>query len=314
VSAYLARRLIATAVTLAVLMTLVFSLIHLMPGDVVDLAIGSNYATEEQIRSLRARYGLDRPLRVQFLDWLGGLAVGDLGVSFRTGQPVGRLVWNSLGVTIELAVLAEAFALAIGVSLGVLSAGWRGRAVDVAVRLLGLVGLSVPLFLQGVLLLLVLSLYFHWIPPAYTGLTEDPWANAQTMILPAFTLGVALAAILMRLTRAELLDVLAEQYVTTARAKGLAERTVVLVHALRNAAIPILTATGLQVGYLLGGVVIVEQVFTLPGLGRLLMQAILQRDYPLIQGCVLVIATLFILTNLAVDVAYSWLNPRIKRG
>jgi peptide/nickel transport system permease protein len=239
--------------------------------------------------------------------------VGDLGASFRTATPVTELILSRLPVTFELTVLSMLIGSAIGVSMGIVAAVWRNTVWDDAARIVSLFGLSIPEFWQGTMLLLLTSLWLHWIPPVeYVAPWQDPVRNLETMLLPAISLGTVLAANVTRMTRSAMLDVLSRDYVRTARAKGLIERLVVMRHGLKNALIPVITVSGLQIGYLLGGAVIIEQVFTLPGIGRLLLDSIYGRDYPVVQGTVLVVACAFILVNLLVDLLYAFLDPRIS--
>ena len=238
--------------------------------------------------------------------WLGSLAQGDLGTSWRTGKPVIRLILERLPITIELTLLAVGFALALGIAAGIVSAVRRDRAVDNVVRVGALLGLSVPVFWQGTMLILFFSIYLRWMPPVvWVDFFADPRRNLTIMLLPALCLGTASAANIARTTRACMLDVLRSEYIRTAAAKGLADRAVVLKHALKNALIPIVTVAGLQMGILLGGTVVVEEVFTLPGVGRLVLWSIYQRDYPLTQSTILFVAILFMAINLAVDVLYG---------
>jgi peptide/nickel transport system permease protein len=272
--------------------------------------------TPEQLAELRAYLGLDRPLPLQYLGWLGAILRGDAGYSLRTGQPVVSEIVSRLPVTLELALAAALVALAIGLPLGLLSALRPNSWLDLAARSLGLLGLSLPNFWLGTLFVLLLARYLRWMPNTggYVGFTEDPWANLRFLLFPALTLGVAMAAVVMRTTRSAMLDVLGADYVRTAHAKGLAASAVVGRHALRNSLIVVVTILGVQVGYLLSGAVVVEEIFSVPGLGRMLLTAINQRDYALVQGTVLVVAALFVATNTVVDVLYGWLDPRIRLG
>jgi peptide/nickel transport system permease protein len=315
VQRYLVRRLLSIPPALVGVSILVFLLLRLIPGDVVDQMLGAqNTITEAQRQSLRAFFGLDRPLYVQYWDWARRVLVGDLGASFRTSTPVLELILSRLPVTAELTLLSMLAGLAIGIPTGVIAAVYRATRVDAAARVVSLLGLSIPEFWQGTMLLLLTSLAFRWVPPAYVPPWQDPLSNLLTMLLPALSLGTVLASNVTRMTRSAMLDVLNRDYVRTARAKGLAERSVVLRHAFRNALIPVVTVSGLQVGYLLGGALIVEEVFTLPGIGRLLLWGIYGRDYPVVQGTVLFVAVAFIFVNVVVDLLYAALDPRIKYG
>jgi peptide/nickel transport system permease protein len=317
VTRYLLRRLLALGPTLVGVSLLAFVFLRLIPGDAIAVRLGtSTVLTPEQLSELRAYLGLDRPLPLQYLGWLGALLRGDAGYSLRTGQPVVSEIASRLPVTMELALAAAVVALSVGLPLGILSALRPDSMVDLAARGLGLVGLSLPNFWLGTLFVLLLARYLRWMPNTggYVGFAEDPWANLRFLLFPAVTLGVAMAAVVMRTTRSAMLDVLGADYVRTAHAKGLAPPAVVGRHALRNSLIVVVTILGVQVGYLLSGAVIVEEIFSVPGLGRMLLTAINQRDYALVQGTVLVVAVLFVATNTIVDVLYGWLDPRIRLG
>ncbi|HWC02851.1 MAG TPA: ABC transporter permease [Methylomirabilota bacterium] len=311
---YLVVRLYSMALTLLGLTVLVFLMLHLIPGTVVEQMIGADAVVSQQmVDQLKRFFGLDQPWYVQYGRWLGQLAQGDLGTSWRTGKPVLTLILERLPVTIELTLLAVAFAFVLGVGAGILSAVRRDRPIDHVTRVGTLLGLSVPVFWQGTMLILFFSLYLRWMPPImWVDLLTDPRRNLTIMILPALCLGTAAAANVARTTRSCLLDVLRSDYVRTALAKGLAGRAIVLKHALTNAMIPVVTVVGLQLGILLGGTVVVEEVFTLPGVGRLVLWSIYQRDYPVTQSTILFIAVLFMAVNLAVDLLYGYLEPRIR--
>jgi len=314
VARYVAVRLYSMAATLIGLSVLVFLMLRLVPGTVVEQLIGADaVASPAMVAELKRFFGLDQPWWRQYGLWLAALGHGDLGTSWRTGKPVVALIIERLPVTVELTGLAVAFALALGIPAGIVSAMRRDRAVDNITRVGSLVGLSVPVFWQGTMLILFFSIYLRWMPPVvWVDFFTDPARNLTIMILPALCLGTASAANIARTTRACMLDVLRSEYIRTAAAKGLAERLVVLKHALKNALIPIVTVAGLQVGILLGGTVVVEEVFTLPGIGRLVLWSIYQRDYPLTQSTILFIAVMFMTINLAVDVLYGYLDPRIR--
>ena len=314
---YLLRRLLALGPTLIGVSLLSFLFLRLVPGDAIAVRLGtSTVLTPQQLAELRAYLGIDRSLPLQYLGWLGSLLRGDAGYSLRTGQSVATEIASRLPVTLELALAAALVALLIGVPLGILSALRPTSALDVAARSFGLLGLSLPNFWLGTLFVLLLARYFRWMPNTggYVGFTENPWGNLRFLLFPALTLGVAMAAVVMRTTRSAMLDVLGADYVRTAHAKGLAASTVVGHHALRNSLIVVVTILGVQVGYLLSGAVVVEEIFSVPGLGRMLLTAINQRDYALVQGTVLVVAVLFVATNTLVDVLYGWLDPRIRLG
>ena len=313
---YLVVRLYSMALTLLGLTVLVFLMLHLIPGTVVEQMIGADAMMSQQmVDQLKRFFGLDQPWYVQYGRWLGQLLRGDLGTSWRTGKPVLSLILERLPVTIELTVLSVVFSLILGVAAGILSAVWRDRPVDHVTRVGTLLGLSIPVFWQGTMLILFFSLYLRWMPPVmWVDIVTDPRRNLTIMLLPALCLGTAAAANVARTTRSCMLDVLSSDFVRTARAKGLAGRGIVLKHALTNALIPIVTVVGLQLGILLGGTVVVEEVFTLPGVGRLVLWSIYQRDYPVTQSTILFIAALFMALNLAIDLLYGYLEPRIRYG
>jgi len=316
VARYVAVRLYSMALTLWGLTVLVFLMLRLIPGTVVEQLIGADaVASPAMVAELRRFFGLDQPWWLQYGRWLGGLAHGDLGTSWRTGKPVLALILERLPVTLELTTLAVGFALLLGIPAGIVSAARRDQAVDNVTRVGALLGLSVPVFWQGTMLILFFSIYLRWMPPiVWVDFLADPRGNLTIMALPAICLGTASAANIARITRACMLDVLRSEYIRTAAAKGLTRRLVVLKHALKNALIPVVTVAGLQIGILLGGTVVVEEVFTLPGVGRLVLWSIYQRDYPLTQSTILFIAVLFMAINLAVDLLYGYLDPRIRYG
>lgn len=311
---YVVRRLVATIPVLVGISLLVFLLVRLIPGDVVDLLLGTEVDTgSARAAELRRLFGLDQPLHVQYLQWAGDVVRGDLGNSLRTGKPVLGEILSHLPATLELTFFSVVFALLLAVPAGVVAALRVGTKTEAAAQGLGLLGLSIPSFWLGTLLILVTSQYLGWFPAAtYVPLTADPWRNLQIFILPAISLGTALAAITMRMTRSSLLEVLHREYVTTARAKGVTEGTVLLRHALKNALIPVITVVGIQIGRLLGGAIIIEQIFNLPGIGQLAIHAIQQRDYTMIQGVVLFTAGGFVFVNLLVDLLYAYIDPRIR--
>ena len=311
---YLFVRLYSMALTLLGLTVLVFFMLRLIPGTVVEQMIGADaIASPAMVAELKRFFGLDQPWYLQYGRWLGGLLQGDFGTSWRTGKPVVALILERLPVTLELTVFAMAFALVLGGVAGIVSAIRRDQTVDNVTRVGTLLGLSVPVFWQGTMLILFFSLYLRWMPPVvWVDFFTDWKRNLTIMVLPALCLGTASAANIARTTRACMLDVMRSEYIRTAAAKGLAGRMVVLKHALRNALIPIVTVAGLQLGILLGGTVVVEEVFTLPGVGRLVLWSIYQRDYPLTQSTILFIALLFMTLNLLVDLLYGYLDPRVR--
>ncbi|HEV8676952.1 MAG TPA: ABC transporter permease [Methylomirabilota bacterium] len=311
---YVLRRLILLAPTLLGISLLVFLLMRFLPGDVVQVMLGTEAQLgPEQRETLYRLFGLDAPLHVQYLRWLGDLLRGDLGVSLRTAEPVTRVIARRLPITVELAVLAAALSWLIAVPLGTLAAVRRHGVLDFLAHLLGLVGLSVPNFWLATMLLLTTSLYLRWQPAGeWLALWESPRVNLEHMVLPVLSLSAALVAVVMRMTRSAMLEVLAQEYIRTARAKGVAESRVLARHAFKNAAIPVITVMGVQVGYLLGGAVVIEVIYGLPGVGWMILNGIYQRDYPLVQGGVLLVGVAFVLVNLVVDVAYAYLDPRIR--
>jgi peptide/nickel transport system permease protein len=301
---YLIRRLLLTIPVLLGVATLVFSLIHFIPGDPAQAMLGEGAAPEE-VAQLRARLGLDRPLLVQYGSFLQGLARGDLGVSLRNAQPVLQQILERMPATAELAFASMAVAVLIAVPLGIIAAVWRDTAVDYGAMTLSLVGISVPNFWLGPLLAIVFAVELGWLPVGGRG-------TLAHLVLPAVTLGAALSAILARMTRASLLEELREPYVLAARAKGVSRARAILHHAFRNSLIPIVTILGLQFGVVLTGAVITETIFAWPGIGRLLIQSISFRDYPTVQGCVLLIAVTYVGVNLLTDLTYGFLDPRIR--
>jgi peptide/nickel transport system permease protein len=317
VTGYLAQRLLGAIPTLIGVSLLTFLFIRLIPGDAIAARLGTSTAlSPEQLASLRAYFGLDQPLHIQYWNWLASLLRGDAGYSIRTGRPVLVEIAERLPATLELAAAAALIAIAVGIPLGLLSAIRPRSRLDLAARVGGLVGLSMPSFWLGTLIIVLFSLYLRWLPNTggYVDFVRDPLANLKLLIFPALTLGLALAAATMRMTRSAMLDVLSADYVRTARAKGLRPSIVLRRHALKNGLIVVVTLLGIQVGQLLGGAVVVEEIFSVPGVGRMLLTAIVQRDYALVQGGVLVIAILFVTLNIVVDLLYGYLDPRIRLG
>ena len=314
---YLGRRVVTVFLpTLLGISILVFGAMHAIPGNFVDVMIGVGPdVSDEQREAIARSYGLDRPLPVQYAVWLGNALRGDFGTSLRTGEPVGELILDRLPATVELAFLATLVSLLVAIPAGLLSAVGRNGVVDAVARIAALIGLSIPNFLLGTLLILFVSLRWPVLPTTgFEPLGDGLGDNVRSLVLPTISLGALLAASIMRMTRSALLEELRKDYLTTARAKGLSGRAVVLGHALRNALVPVVTVVGIQTGYLLGGTVIVEQLFAIPGVGRLALDAVLQRDYPVVQGTTLFIATGFVLVNLLTDVVYSLIDPRIRRS
>jgi peptide/nickel transport system permease protein len=316
VAKYILGRLVLLVPTLLGMSLLIFLMLRLLPGDIVDIMVGADPQAGEAARErLREAMGLADPIPVQYVRWLGNLLRGDPGTSLRSGLPVAELLGASLPVTVELAVLATLMATLVAIPLGVVSAVKRDTGLDFVARVGGLIGLSLPSFWIATLMLLFTSKAFGWVPKTrYISPFEDPVGNLQQMLLPALALAIQLMAIEMRMTRTTMLEVLGQDYVQTARAKGLRQRAVVFRHALRNALIPVVTVVGFQLGTLLGASAIIEVIFGLNGVGYTLLQAIFNRDYPLVQAATLYLATAFVLVNLGVDVLYAYLDPRIKQG
>ncbi len=312
---YILKRLFTLIPTLLGISIIVFLVMRMIPGDTISAMIGTQFKlTEAQAEALRRYYGLDRPLAEQYWLWLTSALQGDFGLSVRTGQPVASEILNRFPLTLELALLSMILAVVIGIPVGIISAVRRDSLLDYGGRLFALIGLALPSFWLGTLIIFVLSVYFHILPNSgnYVSFSENPLENLKQMIFPAFTLGFAFSAAVMRTTRSALLEELSKDYARTARAKGRTERGVIMLHCLQNALIPIITLVGFQTGYLFGGAIIVEEVFAMPGIGRLLLNAINQRDYALVQGTILFIAFNFVMVNLIADVAYAAVNPTIR--
>lgn len=309
---FLARRVAYSLVVLFGVLIVVFALVQLVPGDPVRIALGTRY-TPEAYEALRTASGLDRPLIVQFFSYLGHALTGDLGVSFRNGDPVTATLLDRLPATVSLGLVGIVFALLIAVPAGIWAALREGRVSDAIVRVTSQFGVSVPDFWLGILLIALFSSTLGWLPTSgYRPLFDDPAGWLRHIILPGLTVGLVAAAIMTRYIRSAVLEVASMGYVRTARSKGLAPRVVTLRHTVRNALIPVLTITGIQLATILGGVIVVEVVFAWPGLGRLVYNAVAARDYPVIQGAVLLMAALFLLINLIVDVLYAVVDPRIR--
>ena len=310
--AFLLRRIIIAIPTIILISIFVFLLQKLLPGDPL-LVLAGEERDPEVLEFLREKYRLNDPIWRQYLAWIGSALQGDLGTSLRTNQPVTELMAQKLPVTIQLAVMSMIFALVIGIPAGILSAVKKGTATDYVANVVALSGLSIPNFWLGIMLILLVSVKWQLLPASgYVPLSEDFWQSIKTMLMPSFVLGTALAATLMRHTRSSMLGVLSADYVRTARAKGLVERVVILKHALRNALTPIVTLTALLFGELVAGAVLTEQIFTIPGFGKLVVDAVFNRDYAVVQGIVLVTAVGFIFMNLLADAMYYVLNPRLR--
>jgi peptide/nickel transport system permease protein len=311
---FLTRRLLGTVPVLVILSIGVFLMLHLTPGDPVQIMLGQD-ATPSAIAALRAELGLDQPLPIQYVRWMGNVVHGDLGRSIRTNQPVTEAIVSRLPVTIELSLWSLLLSLAIGLPAGVVAVTRRNSGVDLASTGLALVGISLPSFFLGILLILVFALWLRWVPPSgYTPFLQDPLQNVKQMFMPALALGAALAGIIARLTRSSLLEVLGTDYMRTARAKGLSDGSSVIGHGLKNALLPVVTVIGLQVGALLGGAILIETIFALPGIGRLAVDSIFARDFPIVQGVVLFLALVRVVANLVADLLYARLDPRIANA
>lgn len=313
-TSYVVRRLLDLTFVLFGVSILVFLMLRMIPGDAVDIMLGANVdITPERVAAIRDRLGLNEPFLVQYWNWFTGILQGDLGTSIWTGRPVTGEIMGRLPVTLEITFLALFLALILSFPLGVIAARARGSTSDAIVRIVTIIGLTVPSFWVGVLMLYFTSLYIPWWPSiGYVSFFEEPWGNLARMVMPVTAVALPMVAGLTRILRSSLLEVLSLDYVRTAKAKGLRQRSLLYKHALRNAMIPVLTVIGVQLGYLLSGVVVIEQVFAIPGLGRLIIGAINERNYPLVQGIILVVTAFFVLVNLAVDLAYAWIDPRVE--
>ncbi|RIK43205.1 MAG: ABC transporter permease [Chloroflexi bacterium] len=312
---YVIRRLIQTAILVFIVSTIVAVFIHLIPGDPASLIVGDNQNTPERIEAVRRNLGLDRPIYEQYFDWITGIARGDFGKSLFTGREIRTDLVARIPRTLELGGAALLVSIVVGIPLGVIAAHYRNRWPDVLVSSFAIAGLSIPVFVIGTLMVLVFSVRWQILPASgYVAFSDDPLEHIKRLALPAITLGILSSATIMRMTRSSLLEVLGEDYVRTARAKGLNERVVIYGHALRNALIPVVTVVGLQMGTLLGGSVLVEYIFNWPGLSTYLITGINQRDYPVVQAVMLIIAVVFVLINLATDLLYAVIDPRIKYG
>lgn len=313
-TAYILRRLVLLVPVMLVVGVVVFALVHLTPGDPAAVILGDQ-ATPENVARLREQLGLNEPLPVQFVRWFGNMLRFDFGESIFLGEPVTTALLNRVQPTLLLTLYALAFQVLIGVPAGVLAAVRHNSLLDRVLTVVAISGSAIPTFFLGILLILIFAVRLRWLPAGgYVPLGEDPIQHIKSMVLPAFALGFSAAGLLARLVRSSMLDVLREDYVRTAFAKGLPEQLVIVRHALRNALIPALTIIGISVGALLGGAVVTETVFTIPGMGRLVVQSIARRDYPVIQGAVIAIAMTYVLVNLIVDILYVYIDPRVRLG
>ena len=311
-AAFIVRRLVSTVIVMGIVGIVIFLLLHLSPGDPAAIIAGDN-ATPEQIAAIRRKLGLDDQLHVQFFRWAGGVLQGDLGISIFSNEPVLALVRQRIEPTLSLAFTTITLAVTLAISAGVLAAWKVGTLVDRAVMVLSVLGFSVPVFVVGYLLIYVFAINLGWLPvQGYTPIADGilPWL--RNLVLPSIALGLAYVALIARITRTAMLDVLAEDYVRTAQAKGVATNSVLLKHALKNAGVPIVTVIGIGIALLIGGVVITETVFNIPGIGRLVVDAISKRDYPIIQGVILIFSGVYVIVNLLIDLTYTVLDPRIR--
>jgi peptide/nickel transport system permease protein len=309
---FLGKRLLQLIPTLFFVSVIIFLLQQLLPGDPA-LAMAGEERDPAVLEQIRKRYRLDQPLATQYIFWVGGVLSGNLGESMRLKEPVGKLIAQKFPVTLQLALMAMVISLTIGVAAGVVSAVNKNTALDFAVNVMALCGISTPNFWLGIMLIFLFAVHLGWLPASgFVPPWEDFWLSLRTTILPAFVLGNSFAAVLMRHTRSAMLQAMGSDYVRTARAKGLAERVVVLKHALRNALTPVVTLGALELGTLLSGAVLTEQVFSIPGFGKLIVDSVFNRDYAVVQGVTLVTATTYILLNLMADVAYVLINPRLR--
>jgi len=314
--AYVVKRLLIAGVTLLGMSVLIFVLMRLAPGNITDIIFESaGYVDEADRKRLEAELGIDKPVAVQYTRWLGEIVRGELGKSYRYDLPAWQIIRPRLPVTLELAVLALAFSVLLGVPTGVISAIRQDRPLDYVLRVLSLAGLSMPSFWLGMLVILLLVRSLGWIPSmTYVSPFDDLGANLFQFVLPALAVGYRSSALIMRITRSAMLEVLREDYIRTAWAKGQREALVVWRHALKNASLPVITLIGIEFAFLIGGLIVTETVFNLPGVARYLVDAIQVRDYPIVQNLVMLIAVVVVLANLTVDLLYTWLDPRIKYG
>ncbi len=311
---YLSRRLLLMVPTLLAVAVLIFVLVRVIPGDIVELRLvsGGSFVTASVLAAERARLGLDKPLWSQFIDWITGLPRFDLGTSMWTGAPIIEEIALRFQLSLQLAIMSTLVAVAVAVPLGVAAAVRRGSWVDHAVQVISVAGLATPSFWLGILLLLFLLSVFHWLPPlTFTPLWVNPIANLLQLVWPALAVGYRYSAVTTRMTRSAMLEVLQEDYVRTAWAKGLAHRVVIVRHALRNALLPVVTVIGLEFAFLIGGLVVTEQVFNLNGIGKLFVDAVARRDYTMIQGLMLLVAAVYIGVNFLIELLYVWLDPRV---
>lgn len=310
---YIIKRLIYSVLVLLIMTTFIFVVMRAVPGDVVTLQLANSGATEEQMAALKSELGLDKGITTQLGEWVSHAVQGDLGTSLWSGKAVSDVIFERIPVTLQLAVMSMILAIIIGIPVGVISAVKQNTLIDHFLRVISVGGLSIPNFWLGLILLTGLSLALNWIPPlGYQSFAENPILNLQQMLLPSICLAITLSASIVRMTRSAVLEVLHSEFIRTVRSKGAKEWVVIFKHALRNSLVSVITLIGLQVGYLLGGTVVLESIFSLPGLGNLIYESVLSRDYPIVQAAVLMFGTMFLLVNLIVDVMYGWVDPRIR--
>ncbi len=310
---YIVNRLLLMIPTLIGVALLVFFMLRAMPGDPVQVMFDGANVSREVVEAERARLGLDQPVTVQFVKWFGGILQGDFGYSMWTGKPVTYEIGIRLELSLQVAVMATILAILLALPLGTLSAIFKDTWIDQAIRVFSIAGLAVPSFWLGMIIILLLLTYFSWIPPlTFTSFREDPWANLSQLIWPAIAVGYRYSSVATRMMRSSILEVLQEDYIRTARAKGVYERLVVARHAMRNAMLPVITVIGLEFAFLIGGLVVTEQVFNLNGIGKLFVQAVSRGDYTMLQALVLLVAVFFVLINFAIDLLYAVFDPRIR--
>jgi peptide/nickel transport system permease protein len=312
---YLIKRVLLMIPTILGVAVVIFVLMRMLPGDIVELRLAGegSYVQQETIDKERARLGLDKPMWQQFTGWIWGLAHLDFGYSMWTGRPVTYEIGVRFGLSLQIAIMSTIIAVLLAIPLGTLAALKQDTWVDYSVRIFSIAGLATPSFWLGIMIILAFLVVFHWTPPmVYTPIWKDPWANLSQLIWPALATGYRYSAVATRMTRSAVLEVLREDYIRTARAKGLWQQLVLKRHALKNAMLPVITVIGLEFAFLLGGLVVTEQVFNLNGIGKLFVDAVTQYDYTLVQALVMIVATVFVLSNFVVDVLYAWLDPRIR--
>ncbi|HTY78452.1 MAG TPA: ABC transporter permease [Candidatus Bathyarchaeia archaeon] len=312
---YVAKRFLLMFPTLFGVAVFIFFLMRIVPGDIVELRFSgeSSYASKENLAAERTRFGLDKPLWQQFATWMWGLVRFDLGTSMWTGAPILEEIRLRVALSLQLAIMATTVGVLLALPLGIAAALRQDTWVDYLARIVSIAGIATPSFWLGILMILTLLVVFHWLPPmVYTPFWVNPWQNFLQLIWPALAVGYRLSAVVTRMTRSAMLEVLREDYIRTARAKGLVETLILKRHALKNAMLPVLTVTGIEFAFLMGGLVVTEQVFNLNGLGLLFVQAVTRRDYTMTQALVLLVATVFIVVNFIMDLAYGWLDPRIR--